>query len=543
MFLGDSGAVRILCVGDSLTWGLGGRSYPEQLEEILNAQGGATRFKVFNGGNPGFNTREVADSLEETLAGYRPDFVIAQVGINDSWNIMSDEPAEPIDRLRLVRFFKAAGFVWERRKNKRFLAELSEESGPIELENIGGDVSAALRAFKERADSAGTRADVIAAYLAQDDDAQAQEQWELAKNRNLSGKLAAAEVRLHLRAGRLRQARAAAEAVASRFPDSTELLEAHAEVLSRLWDLPKLKELLNQAEKRGALKRSDVLSGLAAAGVSIPAGDYASFRILNALRRRPASPYLNMLWIKSRYLNGEAHAALALLSRFKSGGGAHTAGKLAAHRLYALFFDGRSEEALKEAASAVKKFPRSQAVYSAASNIRLRGGDCAGALLWAQKGLALWPTQDRLGLAAVSAYRCLGKKGEAEKINALLRERGVPEAFTPTSEPVDSAGLRAQKAAVSKIAAVVEEHGAKLLFMSYADLSYESIESEARRLGVSYMDLRPDFRRRFPSSKEYQAGDGMHYNTEGYRLVAQAAADWVRESSKALAPIGAEATD
>jgi len=73
----------ILCLGESTT-ALGGEdSYPRQLEKILDRELEGRRVAVVNKGVPGTNTAMILAELEENLDRYRPDLVVAMMGIND----------------------------------------------------------------------------------------------------------------------------------------------------------------------------------------------------------------------------------------------------------------------------------------------------------------------------------------------------------------------------------------------------------------------------------------------------------------------------
>jgi lysophospholipase L1-like esterase len=74
----------IVCVGDSNTFGLGappGRSYPDQLREMLAA--GGTPRDVVNLGILGFRSTEALDRLEDALREATPSCVIYLAGAND----------------------------------------------------------------------------------------------------------------------------------------------------------------------------------------------------------------------------------------------------------------------------------------------------------------------------------------------------------------------------------------------------------------------------------------------------------------------------
>jgi len=76
---------RILCLGESTTYFGGKYSYPQQLENILNARSHGLRFAVINKGIPGASTNTILDQLNKNLDQYQPDLVITMMGINDDY--------------------------------------------------------------------------------------------------------------------------------------------------------------------------------------------------------------------------------------------------------------------------------------------------------------------------------------------------------------------------------------------------------------------------------------------------------------------------
>ena len=79
----DKVEYRILCLGESTTAFGGENSYPRQLERILNEKIKSAKFVVINKGLPGVDTSLIISQLEHYLNSYRPDMVIAMMGIND----------------------------------------------------------------------------------------------------------------------------------------------------------------------------------------------------------------------------------------------------------------------------------------------------------------------------------------------------------------------------------------------------------------------------------------------------------------------------
>ena len=85
------GAYRILCIGDSTTYGIGASdrdkySYPSQLQNILDANTVNHNFEVINLGSPAINSSQVLNRFENNIIDYKPDIVIMMIGINDPWN-------------------------------------------------------------------------------------------------------------------------------------------------------------------------------------------------------------------------------------------------------------------------------------------------------------------------------------------------------------------------------------------------------------------------------------------------------------------------
>ena len=75
---------RILCIGESTTLMGGEDSYPSQLEKILNSSPArGKKIKVINKGVPGVTTEYIVSELPKWLEEYRPQLIVAMMGIND----------------------------------------------------------------------------------------------------------------------------------------------------------------------------------------------------------------------------------------------------------------------------------------------------------------------------------------------------------------------------------------------------------------------------------------------------------------------------
>jgi len=81
-----AGAVKILCVGDSFTYGIGsppGSGYPEQLRKLLDTNYGTGAYAVINAGVPAQNSSELAARIDYLLAAHRPNLLLILTGANN----------------------------------------------------------------------------------------------------------------------------------------------------------------------------------------------------------------------------------------------------------------------------------------------------------------------------------------------------------------------------------------------------------------------------------------------------------------------------
>jgi lysophospholipase L1-like esterase len=94
-----TGNLRILCLGDSHTYGLWverNQAYPAQLEAVWNQRTPARKLEVVNAGVPGTNSSRLARELPRLLETFDPDTLIVLVGGNDFWTLpvpLDDAPA------------------------------------------------------------------------------------------------------------------------------------------------------------------------------------------------------------------------------------------------------------------------------------------------------------------------------------------------------------------------------------------------------------------------------------------------------------------
>lgn len=101
----DPGRFRVVCLGDSNTYGLHlepHESYPAQLERELAALRPEQPVEVLNLGLPGLNSSRLLREFPELLESLAPNLVIIMVGVNDLW---TDPVAESSARATTLRDF------------------------------------------------------------------------------------------------------------------------------------------------------------------------------------------------------------------------------------------------------------------------------------------------------------------------------------------------------------------------------------------------------------------------------------------------------
>ena len=80
-------AYRILCLGDSFTYGVGaplGKDYPSQLERILNEKCDKNKFETINRGIPGgYPSLELPDIMGRYIKKYNPHIVILMLRFHE----------------------------------------------------------------------------------------------------------------------------------------------------------------------------------------------------------------------------------------------------------------------------------------------------------------------------------------------------------------------------------------------------------------------------------------------------------------------------
>ena len=86
-----TGNVRVLCLGDSHTYGVylkdRSKAYPQQLETLWNETVARPQIEVLNVGYPGTNSSRLRRDFGAMLDAYMPKIVIVLIGTNDSWTV------------------------------------------------------------------------------------------------------------------------------------------------------------------------------------------------------------------------------------------------------------------------------------------------------------------------------------------------------------------------------------------------------------------------------------------------------------------------
>lgn len=83
--LTNSQDIVIVTIGESTTAFGGTNAWPNQLERLLNSLQNERIFHVINRGVPATNTNAILNRLPDYLEKYKPNFVLAMVGVNDNF--------------------------------------------------------------------------------------------------------------------------------------------------------------------------------------------------------------------------------------------------------------------------------------------------------------------------------------------------------------------------------------------------------------------------------------------------------------------------
>lgn len=107
----QKGTYTIICVGESTTQ----EQYPSYLEGNLNRSIIGPRFSVINKGLRGTDTSVIVNNMEEYLAVYKPNMVVAMMGVNDGTEyapLKAENLSMVIRCVRSLRTYKLARLLW-----------------------------------------------------------------------------------------------------------------------------------------------------------------------------------------------------------------------------------------------------------------------------------------------------------------------------------------------------------------------------------------------------------------------------------------------
>jgi GDSL-like lipase/acylhydrolase family protein/tetratricopeptide repeat protein len=108
------GRIRILCLGESTTAPTApiDHSWPAQLQGILDESLGRGAVSVINEGRGGTNTNIIMARLPELLDRYRPQIVVAMMGVNDErWYGVAPERGPLASAFYSLRVVRAARYL------------------------------------------------------------------------------------------------------------------------------------------------------------------------------------------------------------------------------------------------------------------------------------------------------------------------------------------------------------------------------------------------------------------------------------------------
>lgn len=131
---------RILCLGDSSTYGIGASdikrfSYPSRLQTVLNQNISSKKFEVLNLGVPGTNSSQLLNRFQYNILKYKPDMVIVMVGINDPWNFEESNILEFYNITAVKQLYMKIELLLNKSKLFRFLTLvfLTEKFNKLEI--------------------------------------------------------------------------------------------------------------------------------------------------------------------------------------------------------------------------------------------------------------------------------------------------------------------------------------------------------------------------------------------------------------------------
>lgn len=131
----DDGAIRILALGDSCTWGWQvhqQQAFPQVLQRLLSDRVGPHAYRVINAGAPGYTSYQGLTFLRDYGLGLRPSVVLIGFGFNDAQPTGEVEGALAAQR-RFFRFIQADDFLLEHSALWRWMRALTHAKPRYDL--------------------------------------------------------------------------------------------------------------------------------------------------------------------------------------------------------------------------------------------------------------------------------------------------------------------------------------------------------------------------------------------------------------------------
>lgn len=120
------GEYRILFLGESTTAEGGEDSYPRKVGRILRERIPGIKFSVINKGTPGVDTTHILSRLEDNLRQYKPNMVVAMIGINDQVTDVAHGGRlfRGIGYIKRLRLYKLLEVFWTKVRERDILKEI-----------------------------------------------------------------------------------------------------------------------------------------------------------------------------------------------------------------------------------------------------------------------------------------------------------------------------------------------------------------------------------------------------------------------------------
>lgn len=111
--MADNNAVKIICYGDSVTYGDNGHGrslspYPQELQKILRSVYSNDKIEVVNKGVNGMQSDEALLNFEQSVLYENPNVVVIMFGINDASNVITPKNTIEQYKSNLVKMVEQA---------------------------------------------------------------------------------------------------------------------------------------------------------------------------------------------------------------------------------------------------------------------------------------------------------------------------------------------------------------------------------------------------------------------------------------------------